>query len=375
MRMSRGSAQCARRPLAGALVMSALAAAALGLGGCSQEPVRVQNTASADYGRDQLHRAVAAFVAQSRTPAAYAAFSKRVHELQPTMDKSVAEEAELKLTVLALAPTQALKDLPVATQAAALALTVWPTAFEPPLRATTQLRSVVEDEATAELAPRPGETPEAYMLRLCEAALNKVCRDSVPEQHAALLSAYAVHRFSERARSAVSDCLVCSTDPSWRASARGWEELETTNNTWIKDAEKRGSPSNWPVAGPAGEDDTALPAVELSTLGEVLINEKPVIASQRPAALRALLGEAKEFALHARPGITVVQLRELVFELHRAGATSVALVTREPRYPWNRRLYRVALGKGRRVEASVNNTLQVLLRQVDALGPGVTRLD
>lgn len=390
MRTSREVAQLARSSAAPASISAVASLASLAsvaslaslaslasvlwLAACAQEPVRVQSTATADYGRVQLHQAVAAFVAQGRTPAAYAAFSKRVHELQPTMDKSVAEEAELKLTVLALAPTQALKDMPVATQAAALALTVWPTAFEEPLRATTQLRNV-GDEAAAELAPRPGETPQAYMLRLCGNALSKVCRDSVPEQHAALLAAYATHRLSERARSAVSDCLVCSTDPSWRASTRGWEELETANNTWIKDAERRGSPSNWPVAGPGGEDDTPLPTVELSPLGEVLINQQPVISSQRPGALRALLGEAKEIALHARPDVTILRLRELVFELHRAGATSVALVTREPRYPWSRRLYRVALGKGRRVETTSNNTLQVLLRQIDPLGPGLTRLD
>jgi hypothetical protein len=213
------------------------------------------------------------------------------------------------------------------------------------------------------------------MLRMCGDALSKVCRDSVPEKHAALLAAYATHRFSERARSAVSDCLVCSTDPSWRAAARGWDELETANNTWIKDVEKRGSPSNWPVAGPGGENDAPIPSLELSTLGEILINDQPVISSQRPAALRSLLGKAKELALHARPDVPIVRLRELLFELHRAGATAIALVTREPRYPWDRRLYRVALGKGRRVEATSNDTLQVLLRQIDPLGPGLTRLD
>jgi hypothetical protein len=373
MKQSRGVALRAR--VSAAVTFTAGLAALGTLGACAQEPVRVQNTASGDYGREQVHQAVAAFVAQGRTPAAYAAFARRINELQPTMDKSVAEEAELKLTVLALAPVQALKNVPVGTQATALALTVWPTAFSEPLRATTQLRSVLADEVAVQLSPLPGETTEAYMLRLCGDALNKVCRDSVPEQHAALLAAYATHRFSERARSAVSDCLVCSTDPSWRSAARGWEELETANNTWIKDVEKRGLPSNWPVAGPGGENDEPMPSLELSTLGEVLINEQPVSASQRPAALRALLGKAKELELHARADVPIVRLRELAFELHRAGATAIALVTREPRYPWDRRLYRVALGKGRRVEASSNDTLQVLLRQVDPLGPGLTRLD
>lgn len=374
MQMFRGVVQVRRDAVLGALLGVTMSATTLAA--CSQEPVKVQSTASSDYGRDQLHRAVATFVAAGRTPAAYGAFARRVLELQPTMDKSVAEEAELKLTVLALAPVQALKDAPIAVQAEALATTVWPTAFAPPLRATTQLRNTVANaDEVADVSPQAGETTAAYLQRLCGDALGKICRDTVPEHQAALLAAHAVSRFSERARSAVSDCLVCSTDPSWRAATRGWEELETTNNTWLKDVERRGSPSNWPVAGPGGALDSPLPGVELSRLGELLIADQPVIPSQRAKALRDLLGDAKEVALHARPDIPLERLRELVAELTRAGATTIALVTREPRYPWDRRLYRVALGKGRRVEANPNDTLQVLLRQIDPLGPGVTRLD
>ncbi len=346
--------------------------------GCSQDPVRVQNTASADYGREQLNTAVSAFVAAGRTPTAYAAFARRVRELQPTMDKSVAEEAELKLTVLALAPIVALKELDVASQAQALALTVWPTAFAPPLRATTQLRNLALDEIEAQVAPLDGESVEVYLQRICGEALNKVCRDAVPEQQPALLAAYAVNRFSERARSAVADCLACSTEPSWRTSARGWEELDSANNTWIKDVERRSSPSNWPVAGPsAAPVETELPALELSTLGELLVAQQPIIPSMRQEALRSMASKApgKEVALHARPDITLARLRELVGELQRAGASGVAIITREPRYPWERRFYRVALGKGRRVQASANDTLQVLLRQIDAAGTGLTRLD
>ncbi len=356
-----------------------LAMLASGAAACSQEPVKVQNTATSDYGRDQLNRAVAEFVAQGRSPAAYAAFAKRVHELQPTMDKSVAEEAELKLTVLALAPIQSMKELPVAAQAKALATTVWPTAFAPPLRATTQLRNVALDEVKAEVAPLDGESPEVYLQRLCGDALNKVCRDSVPEHQPAILAAYAVNRFSERARSAVADCLSCSTDPSWRAAARGWEELESANNTWLKDVERRGSPSNWPVAGPAAEAYVDLPALELSTLGELMIAEQPIIPSMRDKALRVLVengkAQGKQLALHVRADVSLARLRELVAELQRAGASTVALVTREPRYPWERRLYRVAIGRGRRVQASANDTLQVLLRQIDPIGPGLTRID
>jgi hypothetical protein len=340
---------------------------------CAQEPVRVSNTPSSDYGRDQLNQAVATFVASGRSALAYAALSRRTYELLPTMDKTVADEAELKLTILALAPTKAVQARPMAEQVATLATTVWPTGFGEQLRPPSLLRGLVR--STGDLLPQPKETAAAYVLRVCAGPLSQVCRDAVPEHQGALLAAYAVHRFSERARSAISDCLVCSTEPLWRAAAREWEELDTANNAWIRDIERRSAPSNWAVAGSASEDDLPLPEVELSALGELLLSDQSVAPAQRPKALRELLGDGKEIALHARPDTSLAHLRALASELQRAGASTVALVTREPTYPWRRRLYHAALGKGRRVDSHPTDTLQVLLRLVDPLGPGMIRLD
>jgi hypothetical protein len=364
---------CEVRPPLALVAALATATAMISVASCAQEPVRVSNTASADYGREQLQQAVATFVAAGRSPVAYAALARRISELLPTMDKTVAEEAELKLTVLALAPTQAVKDLPLAAQVEALATTVWPTAFAERLQAPSLVRGIARSES--ELAALANESHGDYLRRLCSGALSQVCRDSVPEWQSARVAAHAVHRFSERARRAVSDCLVCASDPSWRTAVRGWEELDTVNNTWIRDVEKRSDPSNWPVAGAGGDADAALAEVELSKLGELLIAQQPVPAPQRPKALRTLLGDGKAFALHIRPETSLARLREIAAELQRAGAASIAVVARAPQYPWERRLYRVALGKGRRVDARGNDTLQVLLRLVDALGPGITRLD
>lgn len=353
--------------------LSLWAALAAACAACAQEPVRVENRASADYGREQLHQAIAAFVKAGRSPAAYAVLAARVRDLLPTMDKAVADEAELKLTVLALAPTQAVKDRPMAEQVAALATLVWPTAFADRLRPPALSRGAIRNQA--ELLPAEGEQAAAYILRMCGGPLGQVCRDVVPEQHGALLAAHAVHRFNERTRSAVSDCLMCGSDPAWRAAVRGWEDLDTANNTWIRDVEKEGAPGNWPVAGAGSEPDVELPEVALSVLGEILIAQQPVASSQVPRALRALLDHRKELALHARPEITLARLRELASQLHAAGAVTIALVAREPRYPWQRRIYRVALGQGRRVDVRANDTLQVVLRQIDPQGPGLTRLD
>lgn len=340
---------------------------------CTQQPVKVENRASSDYGREQLHQAIATFVQAGRTPAAYAALAARVKDLLPTMDKTVADEAELKLTVLALAPTKAVADRPMPERVQTLALTLWPTAFTERLRPPALSRGAIVDQR--QLAPAGRETAEDYVSRLCSGPLGQVCRDAVPEHQGALLYAHAVSRFNERSRSAVSDCLVCGIDPSWREAVRGWEELDTVNNTWIRDIEKAASPSNWPGAGAGAEADERLPEVELSELGELRVNERVVPASQVAGALREHLGTSKEVALHVRPQVSLAHLRDLTRDLHAAGPRTIALVTREPHYPWRRRLYRVALGKGRRVDVRATDTVQVVLRQIDAAGPGLTRLD
>lgn len=357
--------------LAGCVLL--LAAMAATLMACAQEPVKVDNRVTADYGREQLHQAIAAFVKAGRTPVAYAALAARTRDLLPTMDKAVADEAELKLTVLALAPTQAVAERPMHERVQALALTLWPTAFAERLRPPALSRGSIVDQR--QLIPAGQESAEAYVSRLCGGPLGQVCRDTVPEHQGALLYAHAVHRYNERARSAVADCLVCGIDPSWREAVRGWEELDTVNNTWIRDIEKAAAPSNWPAAGAGAEADVPLPEIELSELGELRVEERVVSPSQVTAALREHLTGSKEAALHVRPEVSLARLRDLTRDLHAAGPRTIALVTREPRYPWHRRLYRVALGKGRRVDVRATDTVQVVLRQIDAAGPGLTRLD
>lgn len=353
-----------------ALVATAVVAM---LQACAQEPVKVENRASADYGREQLHEAIATFVKAGRTPAAYAALAARVRDLLPTMDKAVADEAELKLTVLALAPTQAVATRPMNERVQILALTLWPTAFTERLRPPALSRGAIVDQR--QLRPDGKESVESYISRLCNGPLGQVCRDVVPEHQGALLYAHAVHNYNERARSAVSDCLVCGVDPSWREAVRGWEELDTTNNTWIRDVAKAAAPSNWPGAGPGAEADADLPEVTLSDLGEIRVDERVVPPSQVTALLRAHLAGSKEVALHVRPEVSLARLRDLTRDLHTAGPRTIAVVAREPHYPWQRRLYRVALGKGRRVDVRATDTVQVVLRQIDAAGPGLTRLD
>src|SRR5580765_7131975 len=99
----------------------------LGLLGCGQDKIEVKPPTKGDYNHAALQTAVDKFVARSRTPDAFAELSQTVSGLRPGMDRAVAEEAELKLVVLALGPTNAVHEKPTAARLEALGLTVWPT--------------------------------------------------------------------------------------------------------------------------------------------------------------------------------------------------------------------------------------------------------
>lgn len=70
-------------------------------------PSRDGGVASIDHTHAALGAAVEAFVRAGRTADAYGQLARSVLALRPAMDRSVREEAELDLTVLALGPIQA----------------------------------------------------------------------------------------------------------------------------------------------------------------------------------------------------------------------------------------------------------------------------
>jgi hypothetical protein len=291
------------------------------------------------------------------------------------MDRAVAKETELKLTVLALVPVQSVRAKPMPEQVDALALAVWPTLLAPLLEAD-DLVFKRDPEALA-MMPKPGEDAHAYLLRLCGGPLAPQCKHVVPELQGAVVASIAIRRATERARNAVSDCVMCGVDPGWREAVRAWEAIDRIATSSINDIERRADPDNWPVSGEAAEVAGNLPEAELDETGELLIGGQHYGASQRISALRDLRGDSAAIALHLRPEMPLAQVRAVLGDVRKAGATKVAVVARDSRYPWNRKMYWIADGVGTRAGLRPTDSLQLLLHAVDAVAaPGaVARVD
>jgi hypothetical protein len=350
------------------LVLSVLAA-------CGQERIEVRQGESADYNHGPLLVAVDTFVAGGRTPDAYAELSQTAFGLRAGMDRSVAKEAELKLMVLALAPVQSVHAKPMPEQVEVLARTVWPTLLAPVFEADGLL--VKRDPSATLLMPKPGEDSRAYIVRLCGGPLASDCKQVVPELQGAVIASIATRRATERVRNAVADCVMCGADPGWHEAVRAWEALDRIANSSINEIERRADPDNWPVAGGAAEIDPQLPEAEISDTGEIVIGGQRYGAAQRVGALRDLRGDSTTLALHLRPEMSLAQVRALLGDVRKAGATRVAVVARAAHYPWDRKVYWIAEGTGTQTGLRPTDSLQLLLHAVDATaGPGtIARVD
>lgn len=348
------------------------ACAAVACGHDEPRPSKV----SVDYNHGALVAAVEKFVAGGRTAAAYGELAKTVVALRPGMDRAVAEEAERKLLVLALAPVQAVRAQSMADQIDALALTVWPTLLAPPIEADALLE--VRDPRAAELVVKPGERRVDYLIRICGKVLAAECKRVVPEEQGAVVYALALRRATERVRNAIADCLACEGDPGWRAAVTGWEALDRAGADWLDAVERRAAPSNWPVAGTAAEDDPQLAEAEVSPRGDLLVaGHSYGPNAQRIAALRELRGSGDVIALHFHPDVTLAETRAILADARKAGCTRVAAIAREPVYPYRRRAYWIADGYGLRANLRPTDSLQLLVHAIDEVaGPGtVARVD
>jgi hypothetical protein len=343
--------------------------------GCGEDRIEVRQGESNDYNQGAMLTAVDKFVASGRTADAYAELSQTAFQLRAGMDRTVAQETELKLMVLALVPVQAVQAKPIADQVEALALTVWPTLLAPVFEADDLL--VKRDPHAATMFPKPGDAPRDYLIRLCGGPLASECKQVVPEHQGTIISAMATRRATERVRNAVSDCLMCSADRGWHEAVRTWESFDRMSNTSVHDVERRASPDNWPVAGSAAEADPGLPEAEINDVGEVVIGGQRYGAGQRVAALRDLRRDSPAIALHLRPEMSLAQVRVLLGDVRKSGATRVAVVARSAHYPWDRKIYWIAEGTGTRADLRPTDSLQLLLHAVDHIaGPGtIARVD
>src|SRR6266550_4607962 len=129
--------------------------------------------------------------------------------------------------------------------------------------------------------------------------------------------------------------------------------------------------SGAPIAGSAAEDDPGLPEAELSPRGDVLVGGHSYGPNQqRIDVLRELRDKGDVIALHLHPDTTLAQARGVLIDARKAGIPRVAVIAREPVYPWRRRAYWIADGFGLRANLRPTDSLQLLLHAIDEVaGP------
>ena len=354
------------------------------LAACERPQVEV-NTGPADsteYNRKALTAAVDEYVANGRTTQAFGELAQTVLKLRPGMDRTVAEEAELKLVVLALAPVKSVQAKSMAEQVDALALTVWPTLLSPVIEQDAVL--IQRDVKAALLQPIAGEDARTYLQRLCGGPLAGDCKAVVPEHQGAVVATVATRRAMERVRNAVATCTMCGADPGWHEAVRSWEQLDRAAHGYLHDIERRSHPDNWPIAGNAAESGSNLTDVtalwreaEISVLGEVVIGGQRYIGDDRIEALRELRAESDTITLHLRPDLTLAQVKGILADAKKSGAMKVAIVARAPEYPWARRYYWLSDAGKTRVGLRPTDSLQLLLHTIDHVAsPGaIARVD
>jgi hypothetical protein len=357
-------------------------AASVLLAACGSEPIEVTTKNVADYNRGAMVAAVDKFVQDGRSPEAYRDLAAKAIELRAGMDRAVAEEAELKMLVLALAPVQSVSAKPMAEQVEVLALTVWPTLLGQELEADKVL--INRDPRWLEYGPKQGEAARDYLQRLCGGVLASECKQVVPEYQGAAISAYAVRRATERVRNSISNCVTCDSDPGWKEAVRAWESLDRLGSSTIHEIERKSSPDNWPIAGAAAQSGAELPdataiwrEAEINATGEVVVGGQRYGAQQRIDALRDLRGDSQTITLHLRPELSLAQVKGILSDAKKSGATKIAVVARAPHYPWERKMYWLSDAGTMRTTLRPTDSLQLLLHTIDHVGhPGtVARVD
>lgn len=347
----------------------AVVAALLLMAACTQDRIEIRSESANDYHRSDVRLAVEAYVAEGRTAAGYAIFARKLSMLRPSMDATVASDAELKLVTLALAPMLAASQLPVERELSDVVTHVWPIGLQDPMRADTVQRRLTSKDG--KITPLAYEDPQAYLMRLCGNVLKVECFSVVPEYQADVVRHIVLQRYTERVRTAVSDCVFCANDPTWRDYVRKWELLEAASVERRRRAERMGDPIRWPTAGSAAlpmPANDAYVLVELNPAGELLVGDVRLPVVDRVTRLQQLRGD-RDILLQAAPSTRLSDVRPVLVDAKRAGATRVGLVTRRIGYPWEPRVYWITVGEGAVLPLRLGDTVQVLISTIEQLPP------
>ena len=101
-----------------------------------------------------------------------------------------------------------------------------------------------------------------------------------------------------------------------------------------------------PIAGSSAQDGGELAdttalwrEAEINATGEVVVGGQRYGATQRIDALRDLRGDSSSITLHLRPELSLAQVKGVLADAKKSGATKIAVVARASHYPWDRKIY------------------------------------
>ncbi len=326
-----------------------LAAVAHGAG-CGPDEITVHQVKKddpGDYGRRALIEANAALEQQPRSPQAFAAFAAKVAELDSGFTRAVKKMAERLLVFGALGPMDAYADKSPEEQMQALGVTVWPTAFEIPAR--------------------KGETPAAYVERVCGGQLATRCKYVVPEHRSMVLSRFAWKRLHERAGHALTDCDTCRYEDAWKKKVELYARRDDESLSRLAKLGGGAETKAFPIAGHNAEGWTDPP---LFTYGEAATFDGQSLPGGAWAdMLRRLRNGRRVMGLYLRPGARIAMFRTIAQDAATAGFDEIDLLTRQPEYPYDKRSYRISIGRrarGFKVRVRDVESIQVMVQALDS---------
>jgi hypothetical protein len=328
------------------LVMVAAAAASVG---CGKKRIAVADQSedqTGDYGKLDLEKAVAEFRKNPTSPQAYRAIALEAQRLDPVFNQPVRDVAERHLAFLSLEPMAAEVDKSPEEQIEALALTVWPTAFN--------------------VEPNPGESARTYLERVCAGPLATECKYIVPETWPTVLSAMVWRRMKMRAREAYADCRLCKQDQSYPAMLEKFDQYDNRMQAARAKLGDRADRDAWPEAGEKMAPWSGAPVLDL--VADPFEWDGADFEGDWQDRIKSRPKGADVLGLHVRPRTEVRHVRAVVVGAGKAGYRAVALQVRSRLYPYPLGEYRIATGRGSGESVDIRDvdTVQILVRALDA---------
>ncbi len=304
---------------------------------------------AADFGRTALINAIVKLSESPTSADAYLAFAHRVDELMPLFNRDVKREAELRLCVLAIGPLEAQLEKPQSEQMQMLALTVWPTVLQLPVREK--------------------ETVDEYILRLCKNELSIECHNVVPEYWPVVINARVWRTLKSRISVAYGRCHWCAKDPDFDDVLETSSESHAEVESLAKDAQSAGRPSAWPLAGKHAAPESSNRHLSFGRKGWVTVQDERPLAGNWRVALAQMRKPGDRVGIHIEPGKSVELLLEVIGEVKAAGYEQMALTTRKREFPYDSMEYSLQVGRKGFEDLGVHktDTIQVLVEALDYL--------